>query len=1098
MYYLGVTLLLLPHPTWQLNLETCNQRLGLENGKINDSSLTASSSYDPTNVGPANARLNGEKHGGAWCPKDPISPEKDDEYFQIDLVDTHVITEVLTQGRFANGQGQEYARAYRLHYWRKGMDGFKEYHDSLGRTILPGNKNTYTVANNSLNPPILASKLRILPHSNHSRTVCLRVGLRGCHFTEGVESYSIVQGHVRGGMELMDITYDGQEDHVNANLRGGLGQLVDGKYGPTDFKATGNNGIVKGYEWIGWKNRSMGPLQLDFTFDKVRMFHRMDIHINNHYTRDIQIFSRAKIYFSNEEGKFGDDRAVDFHYVPDKMIEDARNVSINLRGEHGKYVMIHLYFAAKWILISEVTFMSETYEEKPFTVAPVEGKVEEDKGKIVLPPVVEDREPPSIIVSVPRQDEDSSSKSILHQTDEESPQPKYVGLIIGILLTLISFLLVGILFVIYRGRQGKETPTHSLIANKLHDKLTASIDFKDMSGSYTPYKAKMRVYGHVPATEQDHGTYKDTSNQKIYTAGYPSLNKKFNSDPILSEDCTDDYAEPQLNMDRNNMNSFSCADNIYAQALPTQNHYPSNPINHYTKPLSPITPLSQVFSSPDSQPFLQYSTQPAFSQPQRFSPPKTLNLSSIYGTTRLDPPESQLQRLDQTQSLLHSNIHRTHRRSRSQSEEVKDFHPPDVSPSQSSLSSVDRFYQTKSSKPESIHKLPVYSKVKKLSAGQKLSGRKSDSDFSRGSSGAGIPQLRELSDVGITQLRELSGTGIPQLRELSGAGIPQLHELSSVGVPQLRESSGSGIPHYDIKVIARSELKILEKIGRGQFGEVHSCHFVDSSNNDSSVVAVKSMDSTASAVMRSDFETEARVLFSTSDINLARVLGVNTEEDPWLMVTEFSDHGDLNQFLQDHVAETTLSKSPGVSTLSFGSLIYMATQIASGMKHLESIKFVHRDLATRNCLVYPKYGIKISDCGLAKPCYSPDYYTTGEGSLLPIRWMAWESLLLGKQTSKSDVWSFGVTLWEILTFAREQPYEDLSDEKVIDNVSNLYQNGRLLVKLPQPYNCPREIFDLIVECWHKNEAQRPNFREIHLFLQRKNLAFCLEDEVKKE
>ena len=102
----------------------------------------------------------------------------------------------------------------------------------------------------------------------------------------------------------------------------------------------------------------MGPLQMDFTFKNIRKFKTVLIHINNHYTRDIQIFSRAKIYFSNEEGKFGDDRAVDYLYMPDAMVEDARNVSINLHEEHGKYVMIQLFFAAKWMLISEISFIS--------------------------------------------------------------------------------------------------------------------------------------------------------------------------------------------------------------------------------------------------------------------------------------------------------------------------------------------------------------------------------------------------------------------------------------------------------------------------------------------------------------------------------------------------------------------------------------------------------------------------------------------------------------------------------------------------------------------------------------------------------------------
>ena len=97
----------------------------------------------------------------------------------------------------------------------------------------------------------------------------------------------------------------------------------------------------------------------------------------------------------------------------------------------------------------------------------------------------------------------------------------------------------------------------------------------------------------------------------------------------------------------------------------------------------------------------------------------------------------------------------------------------------------------------------------------------------------------------------------------------------------------------------------------------------------------------------------------------------------------------------------------------------------------------------------------------------------------------------GLYTTKSDVWSFGVTFWEILTFAREQPYEDLSDEKVIENARELFENENvsLLNHLPQPYNCPRDVFDLMVECWHKEGEDRPSWTEIELFLKRKNLAF---------
>ena len=95
----------------------------------------------------------------------------------------------------------------------------------------------------------------------------------------------------------------------------------------------------------------------------------------------------------------------------------------------------------------------------------------------------------------------------------------------------------------------------------------------------------------------------------------------------------------------------------------------------------------------------------------------------------------------------------------------------------------------------------------------------------------------------------------------------------------------------------------------------------------------------------------------------------------------------------------------------------------------------------------------------------------------------------GKFTTKSDVWSFGVTLWEILTFAREQPYESQSDAKVLSNLSNMWRDGRPSLVLSSPRGCAREVRDLMTECWQRAEEERPTFREIHLFLQRKNLGY---------
>lgn len=254
------------------------------------------------------------------------------------------------------------------------------------------------------------------------------------------------------------------------------------------------------------------------------------------------------------------------------------------------------------------------------------------------------------------------------------------------------------------------------------------------------------------------------------------------------------------------------------------------------------------------------------------------------------------------------------------------------------------------------------------------------------------------------------------------------------------------------------------------------------------LVSVKILRKTADDRARSDFHREMKVMSMLKDPNIVRVLGVCTTEEPMCMIVEYMKYGDLNQFLLDHLPETHI-QTPNAKILSYGCLVYMATQIASGMKYLESLNMVHRDLATRNCLVGPYCTIKISDFGMSRSLYSSDYYRIEGRAVLPIRWMGWESILLGKFTTKSDVWSFAVTLWEILTFAREQPFEGLTDEEVISNAGHYYRNDNEHVVLSHPPNCPKEIYDLMCECWNPQESERPSFREINMFLCRKNMGY---------
>ena len=149
---------------------------------------------------------------------------------------------------------------------------------------------------------------------------------------------------------------------------------------------------------------------------------------------------------------------------------------------------------------------------------------------------------------------------------------------------------------------------------------------------------------------------------------------------------------------------------------------------------------------------------------------------------------------------------------------------------------------------------------------------------------------------------------------------------------------------------------------------------------------------------------------------------------------------------------------------------------------------IHKIYVFRNCQVYSGYQIKISDTGSMRTVYSEDYYHS-----LPIRWMAWESVIKvhfhqswfnpyisiqGVSETKSDCWSFGVTLWEILTFARETPYEALTDKDVLHNLNELSDNSVecLGEVLHQPYNCPRDVYELMLECWSKEFDDRPDFQ----------------------
>ena len=207
--------------------------------------------------------------------------------------------------------------------------------------------------------------------------------------------------------------------------------------------------------------------------------------------------------------------------------------------------------------------------------------------------------------------------------------------------------------------------------------------------------------------------------------------------------------------------------------------------------------------------------------------------------------------------------------------------------------------------------------------------------------------------------------------------------------------------------------------------------------------------------------------------NIVRLLGVCIAFGPPCMIFEFMSKGDLNQLLQS--ASPDMQAEEQKCKLSVSDLIAMVVQIASGMEYLAHNRYVHRDLATRNCLVDEDNTVKLADFGLARDVYSSDYYRIGGKAALPIRWMPPESIVYGRFSQTSDIWSFGIVLWEIFTFGK-QPFYGMTNEAVIEFIVN--KKG-----IPSPpSSCPFAVGNLMLQCWHNNPKKRPSFKEVHSVL----------------
>ena len=303
----------------------------------------------------------------------------------------------------------------------------------------------------------------------------------------------------------------------------------------------------------------------------------------------------------------------------------------------------------------------------------------------------------------------------------------------------------------------------------------------------------------------------------------------------------------------------------------------------------------------------------------------------------------------------------------------------------------------------------------------------------------------------------------------------EMNALIPKQLPQTKQASRPRAREFAI-----TSVRFNQELGEGAFGKVYRGELGGIIGGCSTLVAIKTLRSGATTKIKQDFQREIEMCTELRHPNIVCLLGVQIKEDPLCMIFEYLSQGDLHEFLVTHSPKMDVSDddlSIQDRCLDPADMSFIAIQIAAGMEYLAGRNYVHRDLAARNCLVGENLTIKISDFGLARDVYAADYYrvqTTIE-SLLPLRWMSAESMLYGRFTTESDVWSYGVLLWEIYSFGL-QPYYGYSNQEVIEMI-----RSRQL--LPCPEDCPSRMYAFMVECWHELASRRPSFSEIHARLR---------------
>uniref|UniRef100_A0A8D1RKL2 Focal adhesion kinase 1 n=1 Tax=Sus scrofa TaxID=9823 RepID=A0A8D1RKL2_PIG len=280
-------------------------------------------------------------------------------------------------------------------------------------------------------------------------------------------------------------------------------------------------------------------------------------------------------------------------------------------------------------------------------------------------------------------------------------------------------------------------------------------------------------------------------------------------------------------------------------------------------------------------------------------------------------------------------------------------------------------------------------------------------------------------------------------------------------------SKSYGIDEARDYEIQRERIELGRCIGEGQFGDVHQGAYT-SPENPALAVAIKTCKNCTSDSVREKFLQEALTMRQFDHPHIVKLIGVITENPVWIIM-ELCTLGELRSFLQVRKY-----------SLDLASLILYAYQLSTALAYLESKRFVHRDIAARNVLVSSNDCVKLGDFGLSRYMEDSTYYKASKGKL-PIKWMAPESINFRRFTSASDVWMFGVCMWEILMLG-VKPFQGVKNNDVIGRI----ENGE---RLPMPPNCPPTLYSLMTKCWAYDPSRRPRFTEL-----KAQLSTILEEE----